>query len=66
MDMYWWTLQITKPVLAVIAAIGFSKFLLPLKQGWREENQKLISKGVAFLILGVGGLAILISIINKG
>ena len=65
MDMYWWTVQLAKPVLAILSGIGLSKFLIPLKQGWQKNDQKLIARGIGFLIIGLGGAALLIAIMGK-
>ncbi|NGX50797.1 MAG: hypothetical protein K1060chlam2_00648 [Chlamydiae bacterium] len=41
--------------LFVIAYAFFSipRSILPIKKGWREENPKLLSKGVSYLLTGI-------------
>lgn len=37
----------------VMGIISLSRFLLPLKMGLEQKNQKLISKGMAYLVVGI-------------
>lgn len=38
---------------AVMGIISLSRFLLPLKIGLENKDQKLISKGIAYLVVGI-------------
>lgn len=69
MDEYpfgWWFIQIMKPVCAVIFALSFQKFLLPLKKGWKKEDQKLINKGMIYLFLTVASITFFVWFMKLG
>ena len=56
----WYFLQILKPLIAIVVAFAFPRCVLPLKKGIRDEDQKLINKGMTYLMIGVFGIAIFI------
>jgi len=66
MDIYFWTFIILRPILALGGFISLSKSILPLKNGWKNDNQKLITKGVTLFVFGVMSLILFIFIMNKG
>ena len=53
MDIHWWFIQLLKPALAIVAGVALPKCILPLKKGIKEENQKLVNKGMTLLMAGV-------------
>jgi len=65
MDIYFWTFLILRPLLALGVFISLSKSILPLKNGWKNNDQKLITKGVTLFIFGGMSLLLFVLIINK-
>lgn len=60
MELGWYCLQILKPIIAIAVVISLSRFILPLKKGIKEENQKLVTKGMVYLMIGVFGIGLFI------
>lgn len=66
MDIYSWTFLILRPLLALGAFICIPRSLLPIKTGWRNEDQKSLTKGSVLLIFGVVCLVFFFVIMSKG
>ncbi|MBF5059594.1 hypothetical protein [Candidatus Neptunochlamydia vexilliferae] len=45
---------------AIAVGIACTRFLLPLKKGFREENQKLITQGMIYLLITIFGIALIV------
>ena len=60
MEFGWYFIQLLKPIVAIAVGISFPRFLLPLKKGFRDENQKLVNKGMVYLMITVFGIALFV------
>jgi len=53
MDIHWYVLQFLKPVAAIGFGLCLPRCIIPLKKGLKSDNQKLINKGIAYLIISL-------------
>jgi len=60
MGVEWYFLQILKTICAIAVGISLPRFVLPLKKGIKEEDQKLVAKGMIYLMVGVFGIGLFI------
>ncbi len=64
--LYFWTLLIAKPLLLMGGFMFLPRSILPIKAGWKQDNQKLIAKGTTLFLLGLGCLLLFLFIMTKG
>jgi hypothetical protein len=66
MDIYFWTIMILRPLLALGVFVCIPRSLLPIKRGWKNDDQKALTRGGVLFVFGLMCLVLFISIINKG